>query len=151
MDCTFELNGKPMSALKCGAMSFPAFSGLGTYANRREFACHADVGPIPPGTYYIFDRHSGGLLGAFRNIFSDRQEWFALYAIDAKIDDETFCNKVKRGSFRLHPKGPLGISKGCITIDTQTDFQRLHALLKSSTPVVVPGSQLRAYGKVFVK
>jgi len=29
IDCSFELNGKQMSALKCGGQSFPAFSGLG--------------------------------------------------------------------------------------------------------------------------
>jgi hypothetical protein len=150
-DCTFELNGKPMSALHCGAVSFPAFSGLGKSINRREYACHASVGPIPPGTYYIVDRQSGGLLGPLRDIFNDRKDWFALYAIDGSIDDITYCNMVKRGSFRLHPKGPLGISEGCITIESHVDFQHLRAMLKGSAQTAIPGMSLKAYGKVVVR
>jgi len=108
IDCTFELNGKPMSAFKCGATSFPAFSGLGEHVNRRTSACILNAGPIPPGAYYIFDRQSGGLLGPLRDLFTGRDIWFALYAIDNEIDDETYCKQVKRGLFRLHPKGPFG-------------------------------------------
>ena len=151
IDCSFELNGKPMSVLKCGAMSFPAFSGLGAHANRREFACNVGVGPIPPGTYYIFDRQSGGLFGALRDLLNGHGEWFALYAVDGKNDDETFCNEVKRGNFRLHPKGTAGISQGCITLDNRVDYQRLFTFLKTSAPVAVPGSTLQAYGRVIVK
>jgi len=67
IDCKFELNNKPMSTFWCGAASFPAFSGLGKHVNHRAFACHPNLGPIPPGTYYIFDRQSDGLLGPFRD------------------------------------------------------------------------------------
>jgi len=151
IDCSFELNGKPMSALKCGAMSFPAFSGLGTHANRREFACHAGIGPIPPGTYYIFDRQSGGLLGSLRDMLNGHGDWFALYAADGKIDDETFCNQVKRGNFRLHPKGTAGISQGCITLESVADYQRLRTFLKGMPAQAVPGISLKAYGRVVVK
>lgn len=84
-------------------------------------------------------------------MFSDHSEWFALYAIDGKIDDETYCNQVKRGNFRLHPKGPRGISEGCITIEKLADFNYIRALLKSVAPAVIPGSDLKAYGKVVVK
>ena len=84
-------------------------------------------------------------------IFNERSEWFALYAIDGKIDDETYCNKVKRGLFRLHPKGDLGISEGCITIESRKDYQKLRAILKSVTPVTIPGSPLKAYGTVVVR
>ncbi len=139
-----------MSTFKCGATSFPAFSGDGEHVNRRISACIHGKGPIPPGIYYIFDRQSGGLLGWFYDMFNDHSDWFALYAIDGKIDDETYCNKVKRGAFRLHPKGPRGISEGCITIDKPSDYQFLRQILKNSTPVVVPGSTLMAYGKVVV-
>lgn len=151
IDCKFELNNKPMSTFWCGATQFPAFSGIGAHINRRASACHANAGPIPPGTYYIFDRQSGGLLGPFRDLFNDHSTWFALHAIDGKIDDETYCDQVKRGQFRLHPKGPEGISLGCITIESRSDFQRLRAILKGSTPVSVPGSTLEAYGKVVVR
>lgn len=93
-DCTFSLNSKDMSTLRCGASSFPAFSGFGPYANRPEHACRPTVGAIPPGTYYILDRQSGGLLGRLRDLFNNRNDWFALYAIDSNIDDSMFCNKV---------------------------------------------------------
>lgn len=151
IDCTFELNGKPMSKFKCGATSFSAFSGMGEHINRRISACIPNLGPIPPGTYYIFDRQSGGLLGPLRDLFNERSQWFALYAADEKIDDETYCKKVKRGNFRLHPKGIRGISQGCITIDSSHDYQFLRTILKNSKQESVPGSDLLAYGKVVVR
>lgn len=151
IDCTFKLNNKPMSIFKCGATSFPAFSGLGKHVNQWGSACLASEGPIPPGNYYIFDRQSGGLTGPFRDMFNNRSHWFSLYAIDGKIDDVTYCEKVKRGEFRLHPKGPTGRSEGCIVIESPRDFQFLRTILTSTTPVAVPGSTLMAYGKVVVR
>ncbi len=149
--CRFDLNNQPMSAFKIGAISAPAFSGQGQNVNKRSSACLAGQGPIPPGQYYIFDRQGGGRLKWFRNLFSDHSDWFALYAVDGKIDDETFCNQLSRGHFRLHPKGPRGISEGCITIEKAADFQHIRAILKSASPVPVQGANLRAYGKVVVK
>lgn len=151
INCTFELNNKAMSTFKCGATSFSAFSGLGKHVNSRLSACIPNQGPIPPGTYYIFDRQSGGLFGSLRDLFNDRDEWFALYAIDRKIDDATYCNEVKRGNFRLHPKGIRGISQGCITLDSKADYLFLRTILKKSKQEAVPGSELLAYGKVVVK
>src|SRR5690606_30543397 len=58
--CTFELNGQAMSNLTIGALSFPAFSGLGDNINRRISACVPNLGPIPPGDYFILNRESGG-------------------------------------------------------------------------------------------
>ena len=150
-ECNFELNSKPMSAFKIkGGPSFPAFSGLDSHTNRIVSACMPGVGPIPPGTYYIFDRQSGGLIGLLPSIFDDHSNWFALHAIDGKIDDETFCNQVKRGRFRLHPKGPRGISQGCITVESSRDYTHLREILKRTAPMEVPGSTLQAYGKVTV-
>jgi hypothetical protein len=149
--CTFDLNGESMSKFKIGTMSFAAFSGLGSYANRRLYSCIPGKGAIPPGTYYIFDRQSGGLLGKFRDLFNDHDKWFALYAIDRKVDDITFCNSVKRGSFRLHPKAGVGISQGCITIERPSDFEFISRILRSVSPIAVPGVSLKAYGKVVVQ
>jgi len=149
--CSFELNDQPMSLFTIGALSVPAFSGRGKNINKRSSACLIGQGPIPPGQYYIFDRQGGGRFEWFRNLFSDHSDWFALYAIDGKIDDETFCNNLARGRFRLHPKGPRGISEGCITIEKLSDFQFIRAMLKSIPPSAVPGSDLKAYGKVVVK
>lgn len=102
------------------------------------------------GLNYIFDRETGGLRGLWPRIFDEHSDWFALYAIDGKIDDETYCNQVRRGEFRLHPVGPRRISKGCITIASKSDFQSLRTMLKRQTPSAVPGSKLLAYGKVVV-
>lgn len=151
VECTFELNGKPMSALKIGALSLPAFSGKDAYVNRRSVACTANLGAIPPGRYYILDRESGGLLGPLRDLWNDRQDWFSLYADDGKIDDYTICEQIKRGNFRLHPNGRLGISEGCIVIDSRADFYRLRATLKSAPQTSIPGTSLKTYGKILVK
>ena len=151
LDCSFELNDKPMSFFKLGVLSFPAFSGIGSNINKRSSACIQGLGPIPPGSYYILDRQSGGFLGALWDYVKDHSEWFALYAIDAKIDDETYCNQVKRGNFRLHPKGRLGISKGCITIESQAHFNHIRAILRNTKPTPVVGTDISAYGTVVVK
>ncbi|MBB5463126.1 hypothetical protein HDG33_006803 [Paraburkholderia sp. Cpub6] len=34
--CSFELNGKPMSEFRIGALSFPAYSGQGSYINKDQ-------------------------------------------------------------------------------------------------------------------
>ena len=149
--CSFELNNQPMSAFRVSALSVPAFSGQGPDVNRRSSACVPGRGPIPPGQYYIFDRQGGGKLEWIKNLFGDRGDWFALYAIDGKLDDETYCDQLLRGQFRLHPKGPRGISEGCITIDNLSDFYRVRALLKSRPPTTVDGSTLKAYRQVTVK
>jgi hypothetical protein len=149
--CSFELNGKPMSQFKIGAMPFPAFSGFGKDVNSRSFACAPNMGPIPPGTYYIVDRESGGVLGPLWDRIKGRKNWFALYAIDGKIDDITYCNQIERGNFRLHPKGAAGISKGCIVVESHSDFNRLSTILRGSKPMRIADTNHHAYGKVVVK
>ncbi|WP_149137155.1 DUF2778 domain-containing protein [Cupriavidus campinensis] len=151
LECTFELNGKAMSALRCGALAFPAFSGMPTYKNQPESTCIPDFGAIPRGTYFIVDRESGGTLGPFKDMFTGKSDWFALYAIDRRIDDYTFCRAVERGNFRLHPKGLIGKSKGCITIESALDFYRLRVLLRGRRTEAIQGTSLRTYGKVVVK
>ncbi len=149
-DCTFKLNNKPMSIFRRGSTSFPAFSGLGEHVNSKFHACIPNRGPIPPGTYYIIDRQSGGLIGPLRDLFTDRDTWFALYAIDEKIDDETFCNDVKRGLFRLHPKGSSGRSEGCVVIDKKCDFLYLRAKLQNTPKSLIPNTGLESYGRLVV-
>lgn len=151
IEFTFILNSEPLSVLTTGSSSYPAFSGAGADKNKKTSQCISGSGPIPTGTYYIFDRQSGGLLGPLRDFFSGKDQWFALYAIDKAIDDEVYCNKVKRGQFRLHPKGPLGISQGCIVIDNPKDFATIRSKLKNTSKIKVPGLELEAYGKVVVK
>lgn len=150
LSCSFTLNGKPLSKLRIGAKSFDAFSGMGVYVNQRQHACIPGRGPIPPGSYYIIDRESGGLLGPLRNLFNDRSEWLALYADDGSVDDVVKCNDIARGNFRMHPKGPLGISEGCITIEKPIEFNLVRSLIRSEKLQPIPGSSLKAYAKVLV-
>jgi hypothetical protein len=149
--CTFELNDKPMSIFTVGTFSCNAFSGLSPYINKKANVCLANVGAIPPSTYYIIDRESGGILGSFWDTIKGHINWFSLYAIDKIIDDSTYCDEVKRGNFRLHPKGVYGISKGCITINNHGDFNHLRSILKGAEPTLIPGSKINAYGKVVVR
>ncbi|WP_194726130.1 DUF2778 domain-containing protein [Noviherbaspirillum malthae] len=149
--CSFELNNQPLSNFFVVNKSFPAFSGLGEHANRRSMTCAKGVGPLPLGRYYIVDRQSGGMLGSVRDLMSGKRDWFALYAADSAIDDYTFCDQVKRGNFRLHPKSGLGVSEGCITIDSAADFDQIRAILRSIQGASIPRSVLKAYGMVTVK
>lgn len=151
LEFTFVLNGKGLSELKCGASSYPAFSGEGRNKNKKMAQCIAGSGPIPVGTYYIFDRQSGGTIGPLRDFFSGKDQWFALYAADSKMDDETICLNIMRGQFRLHPKGRLGVSKGCIVVENKSDFATIRALLKNTSTIKVPGLDLETYGRVIVK
>ncbi|MDE2203258.1 MAG: DUF2778 domain-containing protein [Burkholderiaceae bacterium] len=153
-ECSFELNDQPMSTFKVGTASFPAFSGYGAYINKRASMCLPNLGPIPTGSYYIIDRQSGGRLGWLWDQVRGHADRFALYAIDGRMDDQTYCNQVLRGNFRLHPKTGAGISQGCITIAEPHNFARIRATLKSSAILslrAADGKTLQAYGKVLVK
>lgn len=149
--CTFKLNGQPMSAITVRSRSYPAFSGMGKDANKKASACIKGAGPIPPGTYYIVDRPTGGLFGDIRAWLGNKGEWFALFADDGSVDDSTLCDRVFRGNFRLHPKGPLGRSEGCITVNTAEDFGAIRDQLKACPLESIPNSQLKAYAKVVVE
>lgn len=155
--CTFKLNKQPSSALACpGLGNFAAFSGRDAGRNNPDAVGKEGTGPLPPGTYYIVDRTSGGHLGWLYDVVrsriygTDRSRWFALYRNDDVIDDETFVNGVKRGGFRLHPIGPLRLSEGCITLTDVAQFDRLRDALLQRTQFAIPGSKLTAYGTVEV-
>jgi hypothetical protein len=151
LNCTYELNNEDISLLKCGATSFEAFSGNEGHRNKKTSACLSGAGPIPTGKYYMIDRRSGGLLGPIRDLFNDKDEWIALYAIDKKIDDSVMCNNIKRGQFRIHPKGPMAISNGCIVITTQKDFNFFKSILGNTKKEKIPGSNVETYGVLTVK
>lgn len=156
--CTFFLNNKKLSALKCEGMgSFVAFSGTDTGRDNPGAVAKKDVGPLPPGRYYIVDRESGGHLGRIRDLFlehfygTNRTSWFALYRNDGVIDDYTSIQGIIRGNFRLHPVGPRGLSEGCITLTNAHEFTILRDRLKASPTISVPGFRGRAYGTVDVR
>jgi len=158
VSCTFQLNDKETSFLSCpGAGNFVAFSGTSTGRDNPSAVSKVDVGPIPPGTYYIVDRQSGGTLGWLRDLYSafgygttDRSQWFALWR--ENTGDVTIINGIKRGAFRLHPMGPRHLSEGCITLANPYQFKTLaNYLRKQGATLRVPGAALKAYGTVIVK
>ena len=156
--CTFALNDQKFSLLDCkGVGTFPAFSGTQNGRDNPADVAMADIGPLPPGRYYIVDRRSGGHLGVIRDYFlehiygTDRGTWFALYRDDDVIDDFTVIRGIRRGNFRLHPIGPRGLSEGCITLANPVNFATLRDALLKTKPMSVPGFSGSAYGTVDVK
>lgn len=158
ISCSFRLNSKPMSVLHCpGVGDFAAFSGDRLGKNNPTDVAIPDVGPLPPGRYYIVDRGSGGIFSHIRDFLydiynrTDRHKWFALYRDDGQIDDWTFINGVGRGHFRLHPHGRQNLSEGCITLANPAEFERLRSHLMHAAPVSLPKGKGFAYGTVDVK
>jgi len=158
VSCYMLLNRREFTSLNCpGVGNFPVFSGQKEGRNNPDKMNVPEIGPIVRGCYYIVERPSGGKLGPLRERFlkdvygTDRSTWFGLYRDDGKIDDYTFIQGVKRGNFRLHPIGPLGLSEGCITLVHPIQFSYLHDMLLRYGPRLnIPGSQLKAYGTVKV-
>ncbi|MEB6575611.1 MULTISPECIES: DUF2778 domain-containing protein [Enterobacter] len=153
----YALNGLPSSILTVpGIGNFPAFSGQLYGRNNPTMASKQEIGPIPPGRYFIVNRQSGGRLGglsdfALKNIYgTDRSKWFALYKDDWQIDDQVFVEGVRRGHFRLHPIGPRGLSEGCITLLHLSDFDYLYEALMKTTMMPVPCTSFKAYGTITV-
>lgn len=156
--CTFTLNGKKLSSLICPTLgAIPAFSGFGSNINQPAATSQKMSGPLPTGTYYVVDRPTGGLLQPIEDLVKDRvngtkrSEWFALYRADKKIDDFTVINGIKRGNFRLHPVGRVGISEGCITLPFISQFETLRKYLLSQKTEKIPGTQMDYYAKVIVR
>ncbi|WP_307567925.1 DUF2778 domain-containing protein [Pantoea anthophila] len=157
----FTVNDADYSPLLIyGIGTFMAFSGNREYRNRAGCIAVPDNGPIPEGVYHIVKRPTGGWKGIIRTDMHDfyswpgstpviRYEWFALYRDDGKIDDHTWVNNVKRGNFRLHPRGPLGISLGCITLQHRTDFIAIRQALLYTPQVNLPNG-LISYGTIEV-
>lgn len=144
-----------------GIGTFHAYSGNNVYRNRGGCTAVPNDGPIPAGKYWIVDRPTGGVRSqaytwakdswnAAMGHASDHTEWFALYRDDGSIDDVTWVNGVKRGQFRLHPAGGQGISLGCITLPSHSDFTAIRRALLQTTTVPARNSGLRAYGTIEV-
>ena len=157
LHCSFTLNNEPISKFEILGCKFNAYSGELDYRNKPTWMCVPGFGAIPVGRYFIVDRESGGLRSKIKDAVkslasgSNRFDWFALYAIDSYIDDETFCAGFRRGEFRLHPSGRRGISKGCIRIEKETDFYMIRNMLLGAGVTVIPETDVNAYGIVSVK
>jgi len=125
----FPVNNAPLPPLTIlGVDTFNAYSGNDQYLNRGDCTMVPSTGPIPV-------HHS---------------EWFALYRDDGLIDDFTWINGVQRGQFRLHPAGGRGISLGCITLPSRTDFLRIRSALLHTKKIPTTNSGLNAYGTIEV-
>ncbi|SEJ41202.1 DUF2778 domain-containing protein [Paraburkholderia diazotrophica] len=156
--CTFLLNDKITSSLYCsGFGSVEAYSGQKQGRDNPRDTALPNIGPLPAGTYYLVDRQSGGMFGWARDLWyeygwgsSDHTKWFALW--NPNGGDTTMINGIRRGSFRLHPEGPMRLSEGCITVVNPSGFDQLQRFIRSRKPdLPVPGSALRAYGTVDVR
>lgn len=157
----FVVNDADFSPLLIyGVGTFLAYSGNDQYRNRSGCVGIPDNGPIPGGRYHIVNRPTGGWKGVIRSDLRDfwswptptptlKAEWFALYRDDPIIDDFTWINGVRRGNFRLHPQGPLGISLGCITLQHRTDFLTIRQAFLSTRQVKLPNGLL-SYGTIEV-
>lgn len=157
----FVLNDADFSPLTIyGVGTFMAFSGGGKYRNRGGCAAIPDTGPIAPGKYWIVTRSKGGLFSQFQTSLRDaynqtvngatfkHDEWFALHRDDMYIDDWTWIYGVKRGNFRLHPGK---VSKGCITLQHDSDFAVIRNALLRTTQIRIPCTKsLTAYGYIEV-
>lgn len=157
--CTFYLNGSSLSTLSCpGVGFFPAYSGnSGLHRNNPDSTNVKNIGPLPPGKYYIVSRPLGGIRTMVYDYFSsqisgsDRDVWFALFREDGQVDDITFFESVSRGQFRLHPAGYEGVSNGCITLPGKSHYMLLRdALLSEHNAVMKVTSSLTAYGTIQV-
>lgn len=153
----FTINGADFCPLFFpGIGTFSAFSGNHQYRNQPGCNSILDMGPIPPGKYWIVSRAEGGpwskTITFVKNVMTRvrHQDWFALYRDDGKIDDYTWYNGVKRGNFRLHPNGYFGQSDGCITLLNSTDFYMLRTALLRSPEVRIPGTSLMSFGCIEV-
>lgn len=152
---TFTLNDKPVTTLQCQCgEQYQAFSGVGDAVNDPNQVANTDIGPIPKGSYYIVARKSGGRLGALRDwareiaTGNDASKWFALIAKDGNSDDCTVVNGTVRCNFRLHPGT---ISKGCITLKSESEFFKLRERLLKTTTGLIPGTKTVYYGEVTVQ
>ncbi|WP_410010065.1 tlde1 domain-containing protein [Pantoea agglomerans] len=57
--------------------------------------------------------------------------------------------KVERWNFRLHPREPLGVSLGCITLQHRTDFIAIRQALLSTSQVKLRNG-LMSFGTIEV-
>ncbi|HTH61352.1 MAG TPA: DUF2778 domain-containing protein [Paraburkholderia sp.] len=154
----FDVDNEPLSPLTLfGVGTFLAYSGNDVYRNRGGCVGIPNNGPIPAGRYWIVDRPAGGIRSSVQAWARDqynaafgtpshRDEWFALYRDDGRIDDVTWINGVKRENFRLHPAGGRGVSLGCITLASYPDFHWLRTALPGTTTIPARNSGLNAYG-----
>jgi hypothetical protein len=155
--CSFTLNRKETSQLVCsGFGQVEAYSGQKIGRDNPDEVADVEVGPIPPGTYYIVDRQSGGRFGGLRDFIAehmgstDRHKWFMLW--NPHGGDLTMINGIRRGQFRLHPEGERRLSEGCITVKNPADFERLQRHIRAFEPTMqMPGTDMRAYGRVDVR
>ena len=155
----FTINDADYSPLAFDGIGvFMAFSGNGAYRNKGACGIIPNVGLLPKGKYYIVDRPKGSMANRFRawgvdtykSTFSyhvDHSEWFALFRDDGNVDDSTFYESVARGGFRLHPGQ---VSEGCITLPSQSDYNRLRDALLRTKKEKIKGIDLESYGTIEV-
>lgn len=128
--------------------SYPVFSGEGEHRNNPDSTDQANAGPLPKGRYFVVDRPSGGTLGPLRDALTGRDEWFALYRDDGRVNDTTTVNGVRRGQFRMHP-GTRSV--GCVTFINESHFTEARNTLLAQSTETLPGGSTTYYGILTVE
>ncbi|NJM32216.1 MAG: DUF2778 domain-containing protein [Limnobacter sp.] len=144
LECSFRLNGEDLGMLRIDGYTFAAFSGFRQHVNQAASQCLPDAGPIPRGKYYVVDRATG-ILQKINAWLQSKNDWFALFAMDGKIDDFMTCDGIRRGNFRLHPMGEEGVSLGCVTLINRSDFDLVSSKLRDQKPLPVGDGGHLAY------
>jgi RHS repeat-associated protein len=150
---TLTLNSQSTTKLKCDCGdNYDVFSGLGGAVNDPGQAANTDIGPIPPGDYYIVARKSGGILGPLKDaaksfMGNDPSKWFTLLPVGGNGECRT-VNGVVRCNFRMHP-GHLSL--GCITFTNQSTFYQLRDKLLKTKTGIIPGTNTIYFGTVTVQ
>ncbi|WP_367303071.1 DUF2778 domain-containing protein [Pantoea allii] len=163
--CTMDYDrlspdGKRVKLDCYGIGSFDVLSGIDRYINNPDCS-DIEKAAIPPGTYWIVDRPKGSVLNQLRAEVIDayhlyknhHSEWFGLYNAET-MSDHVYVNGTRRGSFRLHPLNSdgTGVSWGCVTLYSSSEFQTLRNALLRIPKIKVPGGKdLMAYGRLDVR
>ncbi|MBC8721590.1 DUF2778 domain-containing protein [Paraburkholderia sp. 31.1] len=140
-----------------GVGTFNAFSGNGIYRDRGGCTAIPDPGREILDRGPPYRRRPLPAIAAAKDVWntangrpSHHNEWFALYRDDGNIDDFAWVNGIKRGQFRPHPVGGSGLSLGCISLPSYSDFEIIRRALLHTVTVPVRTSGLGAYGTIEV-
>lgn len=127
--------------------TYSVFSGTGEHINNPDSTDLVNIGPLLAGEYYVVDRSQGGFFGRLWSRLSGRDEWFALYRVDGKIDDLTVVNGVERGLFRAHAGTR---SAGFVTFRSAQQFADFRQQILQSPNGTIPGTDIVFYGTITV-
>ncbi len=138
--------------------SSKVFSGNGQHRNNPNSTGVKGKGPLPKGTWYIVDRpSSSNVLRKAVDSLAGKNEWFALFKKDGKVDDKTVVQtkdgegnieSSERSNIRFHPGA---YSEGCLTFENEEEFEREADRLSNTETETIPGTDIKYYGTIEVQ